>query len=518
MNLNNNEKKAQSIFYIDLDKIKPNPYQPRVHFNEEKLTGLSESIKQYGVLQPIIVSRKEIYKEGVGISAEYEILAGERRFRAAKWAGLTQIPALIREGEHTDKEKLELAIIENLQREDLNPVDKARAFKKLAEEFNLKHEEIALKMGKSREFITNSLRILNLPLMIQDALMAGRISEGHSRPLLSLKDKPNEQELLFKKIIAEKLTVRVAENIARSHKENKKIKETRKTNPEIKAVETSLSEKLGTKVSIEQKESSSSGKITIEFFSKEDLNAILKAVDKSMEEKKVLVNNFSEVKNEETFFQENKNNGGTDNVNLKEDNQNNFEEEKEKKIEKEERKNSADSETMSLYNAFLKSKEKAENSSQEIKEVVHKDNSKIDSVNSSLKNPLTVKENNIESFEIKNNVSQSKNENNLEKENNTTKEKDINNFQNDNVNLNISKKPEKLNPIASGPDFLSAKNEFKNQKNNTEEEKLLEKNKSPEQVKNETIDENEIIKDNQYNKNEERSNEDFPYGFKGFSV
>ncbi|KKS23966.1 MAG: ParB-like protein partition protein, partial [Candidatus Nomurabacteria bacterium GW2011_GWC2_41_8] len=153
---------SNSIFWIDTDKIKPNPLQPRRDFDEARLQDLADSIKQYGVLQPLTVSRVEVEKEGGGLVTEYELIAGERRLRAAKLALVLQVPVIIRTGD-TAIMKLELAIIENLQREDLNAVDRARAFFRLVSEFKFTHNEIAKKMGRSREYVSNSLRILTLP-------------------------------------------------------------------------------------------------------------------------------------------------------------------------------------------------------------------------------------------------------------------------------------------------------------------------------------------------------------------
>src|SRR3989344_1853394 len=152
-----------SIFWVEVDRIKPNPFQPRKSFNEASLASLAESIRSYGVLQPLTVTRKEIEKSGEGIAVEYELVAGERRLRAAKLAGIREVPVVIRSGEDDDRLQLQLAIIENLQREDLNPVDRAQAFKRLVEEFGLKHVEIGKRVGKSREYVSNSLRILLLP-------------------------------------------------------------------------------------------------------------------------------------------------------------------------------------------------------------------------------------------------------------------------------------------------------------------------------------------------------------------
>ena len=166
---------SNSIFWIDTDKIKPNPFQPRRDFDEAKLQDLADSIKQYGVLQPLIVSRVEVEKEGGGLMTEYELIAGERRLRAAKLAQVSQVPVVIRTGD-TAIMKLELSIIENLQREDLNAVDRARAFFRLVTEFKFTHNEIAKKMGKSREYVSNSLRILTLPEEILNALSLGEIT------------------------------------------------------------------------------------------------------------------------------------------------------------------------------------------------------------------------------------------------------------------------------------------------------------------------------------------------------
>ena len=193
-----------AIFWIELEKVVPNPYQPRREFDQDRLKDLSESIRMYGVLQPLVVTRKEVYREDGGMNVEYELISGERRLRASKLAGLSQVPVLIRSGEENPQLKLEMAIIENLQREDLNPVDRARSFERLAKEFNLKQAQIADKVGKSREYVSNSMRILALPDEMITALEEGKISEGHTRPLLMLTDRPEEQIVLFKEIITKK--------------------------------------------------------------------------------------------------------------------------------------------------------------------------------------------------------------------------------------------------------------------------------------------------------------------------
>src|SRR3989339_1953601 len=203
---------SNSIFWIDTDKVKPNPYQPRRDFDETRLQNLADSIKQYGVLQPLTVSRVEVEKNDGGITTEYELIAGERRLRAAKLAQVLQVPVVIRTGD-TAIMKLELSIIENLQREDLNAVDRARAFFRLAHEFKFTHAEIAKKMGKSREYVSNTLRILTLPEDVLNALSEGKITEGHTRPILMLADHPEEQMVLFKEILYKKITVREAERL-----------------------------------------------------------------------------------------------------------------------------------------------------------------------------------------------------------------------------------------------------------------------------------------------------------------
>ncbi|AKM84339.1 TPA: stage 0 sporulation protein J [Candidatus Campbellbacteria bacterium] len=265
-----------SIFWIEVEKIKPNPYQPRKEFSEDKLKLLADSIRQYGVLQPLVVTRYEIQKPDGGLMAEYELIAGERRLRASKLAGLSQVPVIIREGDQDEGAKLELAIIENLQREDLNPIDRALAFHRLTEEFGFKHNEVAKKVGKSREYVSNSLRLLTLPDEMQKAISAGQITEGHARPILMLKDRPEEQDTLFKEIVFKKLTVRDAEAIARKIAHDKIRKRYLPPDPEMVELEGQLSESLGTRVQIERREVG--GKLTIDFFSNEDLRKILELV------------------------------------------------------------------------------------------------------------------------------------------------------------------------------------------------------------------------------------------------
>ncbi len=274
---------SNSIFWIDTDKIKPNPYQPRRDFDEAKLQNLALSIKQYGVLQPLTLSRVEVEKEDGGMVTEYELIVGERRLRAAKLANVIQVPAIIRVGD-TSMMKLELAIIENLQREDLNAVDRARAFFRLTNEFKFTHNEVAKKMGRSREYVSNSLRILSLPEDVLNALSEGKISEGHTRPILMLVDHPEEQIVLFKEVLYKKITVREAEKLARKIAYDRVRKKEFMPDPEIVELEEEFQEKLGTRVHIDRKELG--GQIKIDFFSTEDLRMILDSIKKGGDEKK----------------------------------------------------------------------------------------------------------------------------------------------------------------------------------------------------------------------------------------
>ena len=262
---------TNSIFLIDIDKIKPNPFQPRREFEPGPLKDLSESIRQYGVLQPITVSRVETETDH-GMLVEYELIAGERRLRASKMAGIAQMPAIIRVGDD-NMMKLELAIIENLQREDLNGVERARAFQRLVDEFKFTHTQIGQKMGKSREYVSNSIRLLSLSQEILDALSAGKINEGHTRPLMMLATRPEEQMTLFKEIMFRKITVREAERIARRIAVDKVRKHSLIPDAGLMVIERQLQETLGTRVHIEPKEAG--GKITIDYFSSEDLETIM---------------------------------------------------------------------------------------------------------------------------------------------------------------------------------------------------------------------------------------------------
>jgi len=266
-----------SVQEIPIDQISANPYQPRKYFDPVKLAELAESIKFQGVIQPLVLTKS---------SDGYEILVGERRYRASLLAGLKAVPAIVR-GEISDRVKLELALIENLQREDLNAIEEARAYHRLSEEFHLTQEAIAKKVGKSRPAVANVLRLLNLPALIQRGVIEARISEGHARALLSLENNTEAQTQVYEWIIAENATVRDAENRVREIK-NLPIKpyirqasHGKQTDPQIKEIEDNLRQRLGTKVRLQR--TGQSGKIMIEFYSQEELSEIIKRLSAQME-------------------------------------------------------------------------------------------------------------------------------------------------------------------------------------------------------------------------------------------
>jgi len=251
---------SSGVQEIDIIKISPNPHQPRLHFDEEKLKELAASVKEYGIIQPLIVTKN---------GNQYEIIAGERRFEAAKLAGLAKVPAIVREA--SEQQKLELAVIENVQRHDLNPIEEAKSYHKLGDEFDLNQEEIANKVGKSRSAIANKIRLLQLPVEIQKALISGQITEGHAKAILAIEN-PEKQRGLFDLIMKNNLTVRQTEDktkeiSVRTHKRTINI------SPEIKAAEEKLAGALGTKVKLSK--SGEGGKITIEYYSREELDNLI---------------------------------------------------------------------------------------------------------------------------------------------------------------------------------------------------------------------------------------------------
>src|SRR3989344_4718516 len=275
-------KKSDSIFWIELEKIEPNPFQPRREFNEGALKELASSIREHGVLQPILVTKREI-ETPTGLDVRYQLIAGERRWRAAELARLSQIPAVIRRGIPDDRIKLELALIENVQREELNPMERARAFKQLVDEFKLVQREIAERIGKSREGIANALRLLALPPKIQEALQTGEITEGHARAILMAGDDAIKQFEVYNAILTDRLNVREAENRAR-HIAGKSFTQRKRAtlvqDPEMKAWQNRLQERLGTKVQLQRM--GERGKIVVEFYSEEELRGVLNKLIKEI--------------------------------------------------------------------------------------------------------------------------------------------------------------------------------------------------------------------------------------------
>ena len=268
-------RRSDSIFWIEIEKIEPNPYQPRREFVEEALQDLARSVREHGVLQPILVTKREI-ETPTGLDVRYQLIAGERRWRAAKLAGLSQIPAVIRRGMPDDRLKLELALIENVQREDLNAMERAKAFKQLIDEFHLVHREIAERVGKSREMIANTMRLLTLPPEIQESLHTGRITEGHARAVLMAGDDLQKQHQVYNAILEERLNVREAENKARQVSGKTFVPRKRPAqsqDPVMREWQNRLQEKFGTKVQLQRM--GERGKIVVEFYSEEELRGIL---------------------------------------------------------------------------------------------------------------------------------------------------------------------------------------------------------------------------------------------------
>lgn len=251
------------VQYLKIEEIKFNPYQPREN-PEADISEMVNSVKQRGILQPILVRRKE---------GGYELIAGERRLRAAKEAGLVVIPAVIKE--ISESEALELALIENLQRKDLNPLEEALAYKRLVEEFHLTQEEIAERVNKSRPSVANTLRLLTLPSKVREYLKEGKITAGHARALLALNNN-KEQEDLSERIIRESLSVRQIEKLISQKRKIKESKETKERDAYLQAMEDILREHLGTKVSIYKR--GERGQIIIEFLSNEDFNRIIRLI------------------------------------------------------------------------------------------------------------------------------------------------------------------------------------------------------------------------------------------------
>ncbi len=276
-NVNSKEKSKENVSretLINIDAIEPNKEQPREHFDEEGIVELSKSIKQYGIIQPLLLK-----KDG----EVYNIIAGERRWRAAKLAGLKEVPAIIKD--YTKEQTLAVALIENIQREDLNPIEEAKAYKKLIEEFSLTQDELSDKVSKSRASITNTLRLLKLDERVQEMVVEGQISSGHARSLISIKDKKTQHKLALD-INYKQLSVRDVESIVKGMK-NKEDKNEQMKNKDLRSKEDSfiykeLAHKLesivGSKVRI-RKKANNKGKIEIEYYSNEDLERLIDLLD-----------------------------------------------------------------------------------------------------------------------------------------------------------------------------------------------------------------------------------------------
>lgn len=255
---------------VKVTAIEPNREQPRKDFNEEAMEELAESMKVYGVLQPLLVQKKGDY---------YEIIAGERRWRAAKLAGLKEVPVVIRE--YTKQQTMEIALIENVQREDLNPIEEAKAYQRLIQKFELKQEEIAARVGKNRVTITNSMRLLKLDERVQDLLIQNQITGGHARALLSVEDGQLQYELAGK-IIAENLSVRETEKLVKSLSKKKNPKEKKVEDESLTLIFHDLEERMksamGTKVSINRKDKNK-GRVEIEYYSESELERIVELIE-----------------------------------------------------------------------------------------------------------------------------------------------------------------------------------------------------------------------------------------------
>ncbi len=269
--------RGEAVFQLEVDRIRPNPQQPRRIFDDAALRDLAASIREFGVLQPITVTKVE-REVPTGTAVEYELIAGERRLMASKIAGLERIPAIIRRPT-MERERLELAIIENLQREDLNGIEMARAYSRLQDEFRMTQREIASRLGKSREVIANTVRLLDLPQEVQEAIQQNKISDSHGRLLLSVDD-PALQRKLFQDLINRQMTTRELRDQVGGVRAAKKAGASggvaasdAQLSPELRALQEKLAMELGAPVKISV--SGDSGKITISFYSKEELDHIL---------------------------------------------------------------------------------------------------------------------------------------------------------------------------------------------------------------------------------------------------
>ncbi len=258
---------AGGIDEIDVDLIVPNPHQPRTTFDEDALDELVGSMKEHGVLQPLLVSSSNA--EGV-----YQLIAGERRLRAAKLAGLSRVPVIVKEA--ATRELLELALVENLQREDLNALEEAAAYQRLAGEFGITQDEIAHRVGRSRTAVANTMRLLALSDEIKQSLAAGAITEGHGRALLAIEDEA-ERRNAWQQVIDRGLTVRQTERLARSNTNGSRKPAANGVDPEIERIESRIRDTLGTKVEL-RRQKNGRGQLVLHFFSDDELNGLLSRI------------------------------------------------------------------------------------------------------------------------------------------------------------------------------------------------------------------------------------------------
>ena len=264
----------ENVFYVEVHKIKANPDQPRKDFDKDGLDELSKSIRKYGVLQPLLVSKVET-ETLKGLDVTYQLIAGERRLRAAKLAGLPQVPVVIRDDFEQKQKRLEVARIENVQREDLNPVEEAEAYERFSKEFGLTQKEIAEKVSKSREVVANAVRLLGLPKDIRESLRIGKLSRAHARALLAFNDQSQQREA-YKQILSGALSSKDVESMAASLKPGTNRKQSAKKDNKFVELEKNLAEMLKVPVLIRSEQGK--GRIVIRFASLEELNTIAKNI------------------------------------------------------------------------------------------------------------------------------------------------------------------------------------------------------------------------------------------------
>lgn len=266
-------KMQDNVFYVEVNKVRPNPSQPRKDFDKDSLNELAGSVKKYGILQPLLVSKVETETDR-GLDVEYELIAGERRWRAAQLANLPVVPVIIKNNFDEERLKLEVALVENIQRQDLSPLDEASAYARLASEFKLTQKDISSRVGKSREVVANAVRLLDLPADIKEALRSNKITRTHARALLAFKDQAKQKEI-FKQILSGNFAVREVESAAKEHKVAQKSAST-PANSRFVDLEQNLAKNLGTTVLI--RSGASGGNIIVKFSNLEELNKIAKTI------------------------------------------------------------------------------------------------------------------------------------------------------------------------------------------------------------------------------------------------